>query len=277
MIKRLALAGIVACLAVLVLAATALAVSINWGAASNPIYDEQGVGNTVLANGDIVQLIWDQGVDGADPPGVGGYPTGDDVLLNSSTIGMGSFLPGRFSKNINTIQVGSGSKVYVRAWNAGSLSSATYYGDSPILTINSDLAFTLDATAGGSFATTSPKSTTAVTLAAFVAIGAEGKVLVQWQTASETNMIGFNIYRSEDPDGAVQASFTKLNEKLIPSQAVSPMLGASYEYVDTSVQPLVIYYYWLEEMDVSGTGSLHGPVSAGSSGHRLYLPRLARP
>jgi hypothetical protein len=148
---------------VLIVAAVAHAVSINWGAAANPIYDESGLGGTPLADGSVVQLIWDADQDGADPPGADGLPQEGDQLLDTSLIGIGAFPNiGRFSDNWNTNVVGPGNRIYVRAWNANSLPLATHYGDSPLATITSSVAFTFDCTASGSFATVIPLAATCI-------------------------------------------------------------------------------------------------------------------
>ena len=38
--------------------------------------------------------------------------------------------------------------------------------------------------------------------------------------------------------------------------------GASYEYVDTDVKNRKTYYYKLEDIDVNGVATFHGPMSA---------------
>lgn len=99
---------------------------------------------------------------------------------------------------------------------------------------------------------------TAVTLASFTATPGEGHVLLEWGTASEIDNIGFNLYRSTDPD----EGYIPLNETLIPSQAPGSMLGAYYAYADSAVEAGLIYYYKLEDMDAHGVATRHGPVSA---------------
>jgi hypothetical protein len=43
---------------------------------------------------------------------------------------------------------------------------------------------------------------------------------------------------------------------LIPAQ------GASYEFADSNVQNRKTYYYKLEDIDLNGTSTIHGPVSS---------------
>ena len=259
-----------ALLLLVTLTSIAFAVSINWGA-FDPIYDETGVGNTPLADGDITQLIWDTAGDGIDPPGQAGYPTDDDQLLDEWVIG--GFFPGTFSWNTNTTIVGPGDIVYVRAWNSNSLSTATHYGDSPTFTIDSPLDFTFDATASGSFATTLSKPT-AVELSYFTATPGQDEILLEWETASEPDLQGFNLYRAESPNGFPTGTYEQLNQTLIPSTG-DPVQGDYYSYADQGVMPGVRYYYWLEDV-AEGRTSSHGPVDAMLASYQIYLPLITR-
>jgi hypothetical protein len=88
----------------------------------------------------------------------------------------------------------------------------------------------------------------------------QGKgIRVTWETAAEIDNSGFNLYRAESLKGVK----SKLNVNLIPSQVPpgNPM-GASYKFVDGTVQSKVTYYYWLEAVDIYGKTELFGPVSA---------------
>jgi hypothetical protein len=130
-------------------------VSVNWGAAAAPIYDEHGVGgDSVLANGCLVQFIVDSDQDGADHPDDNGRPSHGDVLLDSSSIGTGSFFKGKFSKNFSTSALDSGMGVYVRAWNGPSAGLSTHFGNSPLMVVPCGIAVTLDCTEDGPWATT---------------------------------------------------------------------------------------------------------------------------
>ncbi|MCH7761492.1 T9SS type A sorting domain-containing protein [candidate division TA06 bacterium] len=136
-------------------------VSINWGAANYPLYDQGGVGGTVLPRGSTVHLIWDQDMDGIDPPGSDGMPGQGDVLIGTSWIGHGSFFEGEFSQNTDAPIVRTGDVIYVRAWNDSLLTLATYFGDTrdhnaTTWTIDNDLAFTLDCTWNNAWATLYP-------------------------------------------------------------------------------------------------------------------------
>jgi hypothetical protein len=84
---------------------------------------------------------------------------------------------------------------------------------------------------------------------------------LQWNTESETDNAGFNLYRAE----AENKEYTKINSSLIPVKSSSTQ-GASYEFIDTDVQNRKTYYYKLEDIDLNGMSTMHGPVNA--------IPRL---
>lgn len=98
---------------------------------------------------------------------------------------------------------------------------------------------------------------TAVKLNSFTAEDHSDGVLVQWITASETDNLGFNLYRAESETG----ERVLLNAALIPTNNPpgSPV-GSEYAFLDTTANSGSAYYYWLEDVDLSGAATLHGPV-----------------
>jgi hypothetical protein len=109
---------------------------------------------------------------------------------------------------------------------------------------------------------------TAVTLASFTATPLAESILLHWETASEIDTLGFHLYRAEAPEG----QRTRLNGALIPGQAPGGPVGAVYEFVDETAVAGTTYHYWLEDVDLHGTTTLHGPVSAGLGPLRRLLP-----
>ncbi len=98
----------------------------------------------------------------------------------------------------------------------------------------------------------------AVTLAGFEAQQQGDAVQVSWETVSELDNLGFNLYRGVSPDGWER----QLNDALIPSQAPGSSGGHSYTWEDRAgLVSGQTYYYWLEDLDVNGATTLHGPVS----------------
>ncbi len=118
---------------------------------------------------------------------------------------------------------------------------------------------------------------TAVTLTAFEVIPQTDAVLVTWETASELDNAGFNLYRSAAPAGP----WTLLNDTLIPPQNPGTTLGGFYEWRDTAVQPGALYYYKLEDIDVHGGRTSHGPIplimpGGGVRRYSIYIPLVFR-
>ncbi len=100
----------------------------------------------------------------------------------------------------------------------------------------------------------------AVEMNFFEASGADESIVLRWQTAFETDNIGFNVYRSET---LIREDAVQLNQEMIAS-LVPPgsTFGADYEFVDESAQPYTTYFYWIEDVDVNGTITIHGPAVA---------------
>ena len=94
----------------------------------------------------------------------------------------------------------------------------------------------------------------------FEASAGEQSIVLRWQTAFETDNIGFNVYRSET---LIREDAIQLNQELIAS-LVPPgsTFGADYEFIDNSALPYTTYFYWIEDVDVNGTITTHGPVRA---------------
>ncbi len=128
------------------------------------------------------------------------------------------------------------------------------------------------ATAGGEDEDSrfTPPGPTAVELVSFTAAPSRDGVLVRWETATERNNVGFNLYRSASTDELGE----QLNAELIPSLAPGGDQGASYEYLDTTALPGLVYYYTLEDIDINGGRTQHGPAMLGL--WRAYLPLVWR-
>jgi hypothetical protein len=105
----------------------------------------------------------------------------------------------------------------------------------------------------------------AVTLASFDAQSQAGQVLVSWETVSELNNAGFNLYRT----GSVEDWEPSRRDRpeqgdllaFVPAQAPGAAQGAAYSFQDSNVVAGQTYWYWLEDVELSGATTLHGPVS----------------
>jgi hypothetical protein len=116
---------------------------------------------------------------------------------------------------------------------------------------------------------------TAVDLVSFTAEPAPdgSTIALDWETASEIDNVGFNLYRA----GSLHGPRTQLNPSLILSQAPGSPAGAVYTWPDESVIAGIAYYYWLEDVDVHGVATLHGPVTAELAPAFRLLPARPRP
>ena len=113
---------------------------------------------------------------------------------------------------------------------------------------------------------------TLIELASFTATPHDGYVLLEWETASEIDNAGFNLWRSQAQAGP----YTRLNAQLIPVRG-GPTTGASYSYDDDTVTNGVTYWYKLEDVNLYGVSTLHGPVRAvAGRDYRLYLPLVVK-
>jgi subtilisin len=107
---------------------------------------------------------------------------------------------------------------------------------------------------------------TAVTIASFSANQQGGAIILSWETILETGLLGFNVYRSEFPDG----DLLRLNPELIGAAAFGDLSGSKYAYYDSTVQPGVTYDFWLEVIEADRESRL-GPVSV-TTAFPIYLP-----
>ena len=95
-----------------------------------------------------------------------------------------------------------------------------------------------------------------VTLSHFSAtMTAENYVQLTWVSQTETNALGYNVFRSD-------------SDNLDSAMQISPLIAATntsfaqtYVYVDKELMENGTYYYWLQNVDMDGTFAFHGPVS----------------
>ena len=98
--------------------------------------------------------------------------------------------------------------------------------------------------------------TVPVTLSHFSAtMTAENYVQLTWISQTETNVLGYNVYRSSD-------------NNLNTAMQICPMIAATntseaqtYIHMDQDLVEDGTYYYWLQNVDMDGTSAFHGPAS----------------
>jgi len=96
-----------------------------------------------------------------------------------------------------------------------------------------------------------------VVLSSFTAIQTQANYAqISWTTQSETDLYGYNIYRSDENE---LNNSVKLNSSIIDAENTT--IGSEYTFLDQNVEYEQIYYYWLESVDLGGTTEFFGPIS----------------
>jgi hypothetical protein len=70
---------------------------------------------------------------------------------------------------------------------------------------------------------------------------------IKWETASELNNFGFDVFRGENEEGP----FTRVNENTIPG-AGSIDTPRQYEFIDDTIEAEKVYWYYVESISMSG-------------------------
>jgi hypothetical protein len=113
-------------------------------------------------------------------------------------------------------------------------------------------------------------------LVEFKATQYDATTTLEWKTGYEVDNLGFNVYRE------VAGSRTLINSSLIAGSAlvagpgVALTAGNSYTWTDASADASA--RYWLEEIDLAGKSTLHGPYvatrAAGRGGRGARSPLI---
>jgi hypothetical protein len=102
-----------------------------------------------------------------------------------------------------------------------------------------------------------PVQPQAVTLAQFVARPNGSAIVIEWQTGAELNTFGYMLYRAERNE---RASAMLVTGEIIAARGA----GAVYKFTDASADPAKRYFYWLVEIETTGSQNEHGPIIASS-------------
>jgi O-glycosyl hydrolase len=135
------------------------------------------------------------------------------------------------------------------------------------VSVNSNL-FTASIPSDTFFLLTNVDLPTAVTLANFDAEPGVNDIQINWQTAGEVGLVGFNIYRADTADG----QRIQLNKSLIQAKTPGSPFGNSYQYQDGNVELGKTYFYWIVLIMQDGSQE-YGPVSLLMS-YRAWLPAV---
>lgn len=112
---------------------------------------------------------------------------------------------------------------------------------------------------------------TAISLVNFGVRSVTDGMLVEWETAYESDTWGYHIYRSAD---GTRESAVRVTPAIVLGQGRGGS-GAAYSWKDANAQPGVTYTYWLEEREWDGTIHDVGSVT-GTMLHHILLPFTSR-
>ena len=107
--------------------------------------------------------------------------------------------------------------------------------------------------------TTLVTAPTRIHLQSFTVEGSKQGTVLRWNTGGELNNLGFNVYREQN------GTRVRLNPTLVAGSALmmsgylEKHAGRSYAWIDPAGTPTSSY--WLEDLDLNGQRTLHGPVT----------------
>ncbi len=203
--------------------------------------------NLVTANIPATRVTY-AGADGTtqgtitSQPAIGG--TGN-ITWNPGTIAAGA--TASFAYAVRVIPTATGQTTSVTG--TGVAGTTATYVDETGNTAQARATYTFGPLCGLSVTS---GTATAATVANFKANDAGGNVTLSWDTASEADTVGFDIYREEDSTGR----FVRVNDKMLLGNLDAPE-GGSYKLVDPGGE--VGHKYIVVETEPAGTKRVHGP------------------
>src|SRR5262249_45892125 len=81
-----------------------------------------------------------------------------------------------------------------------------------------------------------------------------------WKTSGESHNLGFNIYREQNGNRVRMNPSLIAGSALLMSGALPKHSGKTYSWIEPFA-PSLNASYWLEDVDVNGTRTMHGPVA----------------
>jgi uncharacterized repeat protein (TIGR01451 family) len=222
-------------------------VSLTKTASPNPVREGQTLTYTLVVtnNGPSVAT----GVTVTDP-----LPTTDVTYVSSATTqGTCSFATVTVTCAIGTMNVGVSATITITAM-ATTPSQAI---NSASVTENQ-----ADSLFANNFATQSEliETPTGVKLESFTAGATSNGSVLSWKTGGELRNLGFNVYREVNGQRVRLNSSLIAGSALIMRHALEQHSAKTYAWIDRSAGANN-GLYWLEDVDVDGTRTFHGPIS----------------
>jgi len=234
----------------LVASPTQADVSINKTAAPNPVNQGTNLVYTLTIYNAGPAIA--QNVVVSDP-----IPAQVTYSSSSSTVGSCTYTAATttVSCNLGNLSVGSTAVVTINV-NAVTFSSSSYSTNTA--TVSSSTSDPNLSNNTSSF-TSTIQASTAVDVSSFDAYSQPGgTVRLVWHTQEESRNLGFHVYR-EDGLGRHRVDSSLIAGSALLLRGSKPQHAAkSYAAIDSQPAPNAVY--WLEDVDINGTKTLHGPV-----------------
>lgn len=120
----------------------------------------------------------------------------------------------------------------------------------------------------GAHELTAGDMTLPVTLSSFTATITSGNfVTVTWVTESESNMVGYHLYRHNSPE---LVNSVRVTNSIVTAQ--NQPETHEYQFTDREVEGNFTYYYWLQTIELDGTNEFYGPISVKVNGNDFETP-----
>jgi hypothetical protein len=176
-----------------------------------------------------------------------------------------AFITARPGETLTEISTGCGSEYYdpdywcwvevgnfPTPWSVGETCQIDFVGDGTTggSQESNSLQVVLDGTGSQSWG----EFYLPVELTSFTGEGGAGLAVLRWSTATETDNLGFWVWRSTEADG----EYAKVNEELIKGAGTTAE-PQHYSFTDDGLEG-GNYFYKLEDVGASGVTQLHGPV-----------------
>jgi hypothetical protein len=119
-------------------------------------------------------------------------------------------------------------------------------------------------------------SSSEATISSFGAEVREDGTFIQWRTGMEAGNLGFNLYRDEGPRMVRLNSSILAGSALVTGNDTVLRAGLSYSWLDREGK--ADSRYWIEDVNLAGGSTWHGPVSSVPGIRRAGpVPRAASP
>jgi hypothetical protein len=153
------------------------------------------------------------------------------------------------------------SKIFVKVDN----NTPTINAEADFTSFNSD-GFTVNWTTNDNVATQivyfvlAPLAPTKVSLKSFEAFQSGSQVQLRWRTGYEIDNLGFSVYREINGDEQKLNSSIIAGTAMITGASKPVQAGWSYSWNDSLSKNSSSVKYWLEDIDLNGNRTRHGPV-----------------